>query len=94
MDIRKIAIGPDYKGGAMHYIVGQKVINDTNEIHLIKYDERKQSIKIYIINLKNEVVLWKEFSSTIPVSIEYNILLYRKASEGEAVQQYQGCSRC
>lgn len=61
------------QGGAMHYIVGQKVINDTNEIHLIKYDERKQSIKIYIINLKNEVVLWKEFSSTIPVSIEYNI---------------------
>ena len=73
MDIWKIAIGPDYMGGAMHYIVGQKVINDTNEIHLIKYDERKQSIKIYIINLKNEVVLWKEFSSTIPVSIEYNI---------------------
>jgi hypothetical protein len=73
MDIRKIAIGPDYKGGAMHYIVGQKVLNDTNEIHLIKYDERRQSIKIYIINPKNEVVLWKEFSSTIPVSIEYNI---------------------
>jgi len=45
MDIRKIAIGPDYKGGAMHYIV----------------------------NPKQEVVLWKEFSSTIPVSIEYNI---------------------
>jgi hypothetical protein len=22
MDIRKISIGPDYKGGAMHYIVG------------------------------------------------------------------------
>ena len=73
MDIRKIAIGPDYKSGAMHYIVGQKVLNDTNEIHLIRYDERKQSIKIYIINLKQEIVLWKEFSSTIPVSIEYNI---------------------
>lgn len=73
MDIRKIAIGPDYKNGAMHYIVGQKVLGDTNEIHLIKYDERKQSIKIYIINPKEEVVLWKEFSSTIPVSIEYNI---------------------
>ncbi|NBW35778.1 MAG: hypothetical protein EBR30_12315 [Cytophagia bacterium] len=73
MDIRKIAIGPDYKSGAMHYIVGQKVLGDTNEIHLIKYDERKQSIKIYIINPKQEVVLWKEFSSTIPVSIEYNI---------------------
>jgi hypothetical protein len=73
MDIRKIAVGPDYKNGAMHYIVGQKVLNESNEIHLIKYDDRKQSIKIYIINQKEEVVLWKEFSSNIPVSIEYNI---------------------
>jgi hypothetical protein len=73
MDIRKISIGPDYKGGAMHYIVGQKVLGDTNEIHLIKLDVEKQSIKIYIINEKAEVVLWKEFTSTIPISIEYNI---------------------
>lgn len=73
MDIRKVAIGPDYKSGAMHYIVGQKVLNDTNTIHLIKYDDFRKSIKIYIVNLKQEVVLWKEFSSTIPVSIEYNI---------------------
>jgi len=73
MDIRKISIGPDYKGGAMHYIVGQKVLGDTNEIHLIKLDVDKQSIKIYIINEKAEVVLWKEFTSTIPISIEYNI---------------------
>jgi hypothetical protein len=73
MDIRKISIGPDYKGGAMHYIVGQKVLYDTNEIHLIKLDAEKQSIKIYIINEKAEVVLWKEFNATIPISIEYNI---------------------
>lgn len=73
MDIRKISIGPDYKGGAMHYIVGQKILGDTNEIHLIKLDAVKQSIKIYIINEKAEVVLWKEFTSTIPISIEYNI---------------------
>ena len=73
MDIRKISIGPDYKGGAMHYIVGQKVLGDTNEIHLIKLDVEKQSIKIYIINEKAEVVLWKEFTSTNPISIEYNI---------------------
>lgn len=73
MDIRKISIGPDYKGGAMHYLIGQKVLGDTNEIHLIKYDEKKLSIKIYIINEKEEVVLWKEFTSTIPISIEYNI---------------------
>jgi len=73
MDIRKIAIGPDYKGGAMHYIVGQKVLGDTNEIHLIKFNSEKQSIQIYIINKKGEVVLWKEFNSTVPISIEYNI---------------------
>lgn len=73
MDIRKIAIGPDYKSGAMHYIVGQKVLGDTNEIHLIKFDTEKKSILIYIINQKEEVVLWKEFNSSIPISIEYNI---------------------
>lgn len=73
MDIRKISIGPDYKGGAMHYIVGQKVLNDSNEIHLIKYNSSSQSIMIYIINQKDEIVLWKEFNSTIPISIEYNI---------------------
>jgi len=73
MDIRKISVGPDYKGGAMHYIVGQKILNDTNEIHLIKYNPNSQSVLIYIINQKEEIVLWKEFNSTIPISIEYNI---------------------
>ena len=73
MDIRKISIGPDYKGGAMHYIVGQKVLGDTSEIHLIKLDSEKNSVKIYIINLSKEIILWKEFTSTIPISIEYNI---------------------
>ena len=73
MDIRKISIGPDYKGGAMHYIVGQKILNDSNEIHLIRINPEKESIQIYIINEKSEVVLWKEFTSAIPVSIEYNI---------------------
>jgi hypothetical protein len=73
MDIRKISIGPDYKGGAMHYLVGQKVLGDSNEIHLIRVNSDKNSIQIFIINEKSEVVLWKEFTSTIPVSIEYNI---------------------
>ena len=73
MDIRKISIGADYKSNAMHYIVGQKVLGDTNEIHLIKFDSKLSSFKIYIINQKEEVVLWKEFNSQIPISIEYNI---------------------
>lgn len=72
MDIRKISVGPDYKSGAMHYIVGQKVLNDSHTIHLIKYDSEKQSFKIYIQD-KEVIVLWKEFTSTVPVSIEYNI---------------------
>ena len=73
MEIRKISIGPDSKGGAMHYIVGQKILNDTNEIHIIKLEDSTQSIKIYIINEANEILLWKEFTHTIPISIEYNI---------------------
>lgn len=73
MDIRKISIGPDYKGGAMHYIVGQKVLGDTNEIELIRFDKETNSIKIFIRNEKNETLLWKEFNQTIPTSIEYNI---------------------
>jgi hypothetical protein len=71
MDVRKISIGADYKN-AMHYVVGQKVLGDTNEIHLIKID-KSGSIRIYIINKKQEVVLCKEFNDTIPISIEFNI---------------------
>jgi hypothetical protein len=73
VDIRKISIGSEYKTNAMHYIVGQKVLGDTNEIHLIRFDENRKSFKIYIVNLKEEIVLWKEFYLPIPISIEYNI---------------------
>lgn len=73
MEIRKISIGPDYKGGAMHYLCGQEVLGGSYEIHLIRQDVDKSSIKIYIINKKQEVVLWKEFTPTMPIAIEYNI---------------------
>lgn len=73
MDIRKISVGPDYKVSAMHYIVGQKVLSDSHEIHLIKFVTDTGSIRIYIINDKQEVVMWKEFNYTMPVAIEYNI---------------------
>lgn len=74
MDIRKVSIGPDYKGGAMHYIIKQDVIDENHKIHLIKYDEEKMSIKIFIINEKQEVMLWKEFTTSMPIAIEYNIV--------------------
>lgn len=74
MDIRKISVGPDYKSGAMHYLVGQAVLDGSYSIHLIKYDERLDSFKIWIIrNKEEEVVLWKEFGSTVPISVEFNI---------------------
>ena len=72
MDIRKISVGPDYKSGAMHYLVGQEILNGKYFIHLIQQDINDQSIKIWI-QRKDEILLWKEFSQYVPISIEYNI---------------------
>ena len=72
MDIRKISVGPDYMSGAMHYLVGQDVLGGKYTIHLIKYYEETESFRIWI-EKKDEVVLWKEFNSNLPVTIEYNI---------------------
>tara|TARA_B100000214_G_scaffold370034_1_gene344044 strand:+ start:2305 stop:2529 length:225 start_codon:yes stop_codon:yes gene_type:complete len=72
MDIRKISVGPDYKSGAMHYIVGQEILGGSHKIHLIKYDSEKKSILIWI-EKEQEIFLWKEFNFTMPISIEYNI---------------------
>lgn len=70
MDIRKISVGLDYKS-SMHYIVGQKVLGESHEIHLIRNEDG--FVKVYIINEKQEVLLWKSFSPTTPMSIEYNV---------------------
>jgi len=73
MDIRKISVGADYKSSAMHYILGQDILNGNYFIHLIKHIEENNSIKIWIENKKGEIFLWKEFNSNMPISIEYNI---------------------
>ena len=31
MNIRKISIGPDYKSGAMHYLVGQDILGGSHK---------------------------------------------------------------
>ena len=72
MDIRKISIGADYKSGAMHYIVGQRVLGGAYIIHLIQFDSTADSYKIWIMQ-EDEVLLWKEFRTTLPISLEYNI---------------------
>lgn len=70
-DIRKISIGPDYKS-AFHYTVSQDVINGTHKIHHIK-SESDGSYTIYVENDENEIFAWKKVSSTVPVTLEYNI---------------------
>ena len=70
-DIRKVCIGPDYKD-SMCYIVGQSVLGSSHSVHLIKYSDETGSVLIYI-QQEDIVVLWKEFSANMPVSIEYNI---------------------
>ena len=32
-----------------------------------------QSVMIYIINEKKEIILWKEFNKNMPMSTEFNI---------------------
>lgn len=73
MNIRKISIGPDYKSGAMHYIMGQRVLDSSHEIHLIKLNIEKKSFEVYVMNGNNEVFLWKEFTQMMPIVVEYNI---------------------
>tara|TARA_R100001224_G_scaffold61560_1_gene36756 strand:- start:85 stop:309 length:225 start_codon:yes stop_codon:yes gene_type:complete len=72
MDIRKISIGADYKSGAMHYIIGQDVLGGKYQIHLIQHDHKVDSYKIWIIQ-DEEILLWKEFKNTLPISLEFNI---------------------
>ena len=72
MDIRKVSIGADYKSRSMHYIVGQDVLGGNYTIHLIRQDQSSNSIKIWI-QQRDEILLWKEFNSQMPIAIEYNI---------------------
>tara|TARA_A100001201_G_C3930975_1_gene153585 strand:- start:49 stop:273 length:225 start_codon:yes stop_codon:yes gene_type:complete len=72
MEIRKISIGTDYKSSAMHYIVGQDVLNGSHTIHLINYKKDTESFVVYI-QKGDEVFAWKEFNKNIPVCVEYNI---------------------
>jgi hypothetical protein len=67
--IRKVSIGPDYKN-AMHYQIGQTVVGNYKILSITHEDER---ILINVVNDKDEVYIWKSFTSTVPISIEHNI---------------------
>jgi hypothetical protein len=72
MIIRKIAVGPDLKSGAMHYVLGQPVLDKTWFIHLIQINE-EGFITIWIESEKQEILAWKRFTPSMPITIEYKI---------------------
>ena len=72
MNIRKISIGPDYKSGAMHYLVGQDILGGSHKIHLINKNKKTGGFIVWI-EKDNEIFMWKEFNTMMPISIEYNI---------------------
>lgn len=67
--IRKISIGLDLLK-AMHYVVGQQVLDKSYSIEAIRYEGL--DIVIYI-KRDDEIVKWKSFNSNVPITIEYKI---------------------
>lgn len=69
MRIRKISVGPDpFK--QMHYVVGQKVMDQTFSVSQIL--KKKDGYDIWILK-NNEEVRWKTISNQTPVSLEHVI---------------------
>jgi len=67
--IRKISIGNDLLN-AMHYVVGQYVLDKTYTIDTIRYEDL--SVVIYI-KKNDEIVKWKALNNNVPITIEYKI---------------------
>jgi hypothetical protein len=69
--IRKIAVGGDYKNGAMHYVVGKDVLNG---YHIHSIVESEKEFFIWVENKEtSEIYLWKKLNCNMPISVEYNI---------------------
>lgn len=67
--IRKISIGLDLLK-AMHYVVGQQVLDKSYIIDTIRYEGL--DIVIYI-KKDDEIVRWKSLNANVPITIEYKI---------------------
>lgn len=69
MRIRRLSVGPDpFK--QMHYVVGQKVLDQTFSVNQIL--KTKEGYDIWVIK-DNEAIRWKSISVSTPVSIEHEI---------------------
>jgi hypothetical protein len=67
--IRKISIGNDLLN-AMHYVVGQYVLDKTYSIEAIRYED--MNLVIYI-KRDDEILRWKSLNANVPITIEYKI---------------------
>lgn len=70
MIIRKASFGPDYKN-AMHFTVGNTLNDGRLIVHEILQTE-DMSIDIWV-KRETEIIKWKTFNYSFPVSLEYNI---------------------
>lgn len=68
--IRKITIGIDPLK-SMHYVCGQKVIDNNYSIQSIELCE-DGSAMIYV-EKDNEVMIWKRVNKNVPFSLENNL---------------------
>jgi predicted metal-dependent RNase len=67
--IRKISIGNDLLN-AMHYVVGQHVLDKSYLIEAIRYEGTH--VVIYI-KRNDEILRWKSLNANVPITIEYKI---------------------
>jgi hypothetical protein len=67
--IRKISIGNDLLN-AMHYVVGQYVLDKSYVIEAIRYEDLH--VVIYI-RRDDEILRWKSLNGNVPITIEYKI---------------------
>lgn len=69
--IRKISIGLDIVSSAMHFYVGQEVLDKSYVISRIERCD-DGSYKLWLLR-GDETFVWKEFNANLPITVEYNI---------------------
>jgi hypothetical protein len=55
---------------AMHYVVGQAVLDKSYVIEAIRYED--MHVVIYI-RREDEILRWKSLNGNVPITIEYKI---------------------
>ena len=81
-EIRKIAVGPDFKN-AMNFFVGQNVVRERNKrsnsfgdhkekIDRIIFKDGRYEVWLITLDGSKEVKMWRYFEN-MPISVEYDI---------------------